>query len=412
MFQKIGCTLKDYKMTILISLLCIPIGVAVGAIDALFGRVLLTITAFRSEHPMQLIPFLAIAGAFIAWFYRKFGNGTEKGMGLVFEAAHGETDSIPLRLIPFVTVGTWITHLFGGSAGREGVAVQIGGTPSFWIGKKLKFANSSRVFLIAGMAAGFAGLFRTPIAAVFFALEVLMPGAIVYSALLPSIVSACTASLVSGLLGLEKFSFPLKFNMSLSTTFFGKLILLGVAFGIVGGIFAFALKKLKGFFSRKFQNPVLRSAVIGALLSIALLLLYEGRYAGLGTNLISASFSGEVVYSYDWCAKLIFTVITLSAGFQGGEVTPLFSIGASLGVVLGGMLGLPIELTAALGYAALFGSASNTLLAPMLIGTEVFGFEGLPYFFIVCAMAWLFNYNQSIYGKQKSFDLLASEKNC
>lgn len=386
---------------LLLSIVAVPVGIAVGAICALFGRVLLAITAFRSGHPFQLIPFLAAAGAFVVWYYQKFGKGAEKGMGLVFEVGHGEAEEIPLRLIPFIMVGTWLTHLFGGSAGREGVAVQIGAAFSHWVGKRIPLEDSGPVFLVAGMAAGFAGLFQTPFAAVCFALEVLVAGALETRALLPTMAAAFTASMVSGALGLEKFTFGLTASYDITLHSAGRLVVLGIIFGVVGGGFAWVLKQLKVLFGKHFQNPILRIVLIGAAVSILLLLLGQGRYAGLGTNLISASFHGEDIYPVDWALKFLLTTVTLAAGYQGGEVTPLFSIGASLGVVLGVWMGIPVELAAALGYAAVFGSASNTLLAPMLIGAEVFGFGYLPHFFVVCAVAYAVNGGQSIYGKQK-----------
>lgn len=401
MRDKIYTCMQNYKEQVLFCLLAIPVGAFIGGIDAVFGRILLDITDLRGKYAVLLIPFLALGGTLVTFFYQKYGNGAEKGMGLIFDVGQGEKENIPMRLIPFVMVGTWITHLFGGSAGREGVAVQIGATFSHWVGKKLPLRNSSRVSLIVGMAAGFAGLFRTPLAATFFALEVLVAGKLAYEALLPAVTAAYTASTVSGLMGLEKFSFGLTVQTDVTLSFAGKLILLGILFGIVGGAFAGILKWTKGFFANKLKNPMLRAAVIGAVLSILLLLLFRGRYAGLGTNLIHACFYREQIFAGDWILKFVLTIITLAAGYQGGEVTPLFSIGACLGVVLGGLLGLPVELAAALGYAAVFGSASNTLLAPMFIGVEVFGYAYLPCFFAVCTVAYLFNCNYSIYTKQK-----------
>lgn len=394
-------TMVTYRDLLLLTVLAVPVGAVVGGLDALFGRVLLAITDFRSLHPFQLIPFLALGGAFVAFYYMKNGKGAEKGMGLIFDVGFKEEKKIPLRLVPFIMVGTWITHLFGGSAGREGVAVQMGATFSHWIGRRIPLKNAGYIFLIAGMAAGFAGLFRTPLAAVCFALEVLVAGRLEYGALLPAVSAAFTASTVSGLLGLEKFSVALSSEVEASVPLVLKLALLGIVFGVVGGSFAGALKWLKGVFAAKMPHPVVRIAVVGVALSVVLLLLGKGRYAGLGTNLISASFSGAEIYSWDWILKFALTIITLAAGFQGGEVTPLFSIGASLGIVLGGLMGLPVEFAAALGYAAVFGSASNTFLAPMLIGAEVFGFAYLPYFFGVCAVSYLCNQNQCIYTKQK-----------
>lgn len=179
--------------------------------------------------------------------------------------------------------------------------------------------------------------------------------------------------------------------------------MLGVCFGVVGGLFAWCLKWGKKIAAARIEHPVKRIAIMGAALSVVFLLLWQGRYSGLGTNLISASFvdGAAGIRPWDWALKFALTVLTLSAGFQGGEVTPLFSIGASLGVVLGGLMGLPVPLVAALGYAAVFGSATNTLLAPTFIGAEVFGFAYLPHFFVVCAVAYLFNMDKSIYALQE-----------
>ena len=402
MKTKITKIYQSYGGLVLLGMVGIPIGSVVGVIDTLFGKILLRITDIRQIYPMYLLPFLAVAGIVIAYCYGKFGGKSSKGMNLIFEVGHEEAEDIPLRFIPFAICGTWLTHLFGGSAGREGVAVQIGATTSHWIGKRLPFKNTSRIFLVTGMAAGFAGLFQTPIAAVLFAMEVLVAGALEYQALLPAFIASFTASTVSKSLGLEKFSFTLTSNVVFDLSMFLKLIVLGITFGIVGSAFAWCLKRTKKVLGDAFKNPILRIAVVGLCLSIVLLLCYKGRYSGLGTNLIQNSFYGGETFTYDWLLKFILTILTLAAGFQGGEVTPLFSIGASLGVVLAGVIHLPIELVAALGYASVFGSATNTLFAPVFIGAEVFGYSYLPYFFIVCVVGYAFNRNQSIYSLQKT----------
>ena len=285
--------------------------------DAVFGRVLLYLGAVRDAHTAWFLPFLGLIGALMAWAYKRYGAGCENGMGMVFEAGHAEREAIPLRLVPFVICATWLTHLFGGSAGREGVAVQLAAAPE-WSAEP--------------------------------ALE---------------------------------------------------LTALGIVFGLTGAAFAFCLKRAKKLAQNRLKNPVLRALVMGVALSPVLYLLYRGRYCGLGTNLINASLAGEPIYAWDWALKLALTVLTLSAGFQGGEVTPLFSIGASLGAALAGLLGLPAAFCAALGYAAVFGSATNTLLDPALIGAEVFGWAAAPHFFAVCALSYAVNGGRSIYSGQK-----------
>lgn len=305
------------KKTLVLIAVVVPTGIAVGAVDAVFGRVLLYLGAVRDAHTAWFLPFLGLIGALMAWAYKRYGAGCENGMGMVFEAGHAEREAIPLRLVPFVICATWLTHLFGGSAGREGVAVQLAAAPEW-----------------------------------------------------------------SAELALE-------------------LTALGIVFGLTGAAFAFCLKRAKKLAQNRLKNPVLRALVMGVALSPVLYLLYRGRYCGLGTNLINASLAGEPIYAWDWALKLALTVLTLSAGFQGGEVTPLFSIGASLGAALAGLLGLPAAFCAALGYAAVFGSATNTLLAPALIGAEVFGWAAAPHFFAVCALAYAVNGCRSIYSGQK-----------
>lgn len=391
---------KKVKDKLFLLLIATLIGIAAGCIDTLFGSILILITDIRSTYAYLLIPFLGIAGVIIVWGCQSFGGKSNKGMSLIFEAGHGISDEIPFRLIPFVITGTWLTHLFGGSAGREGVAVQIGGTIGHAFGKRFHIANSEKILLITGMAAGFAGLFRTPIAATFFALEVLTIGVLEYTALLPALIAAFTASYISGLLGLEKFSFILTNDITFSWTLLSKLLIIGILFGITGRLFSMCLHKAKSWFAHKIRNPLLRIFIIGTSIGLLSLFCFEGRYSGLGTNLISMSLNGTV-YSWDFILKFLFTVLTISAGFQGGEVTPLFSIGASFGVVLASLLGLPSALVAALGYAAVFGSATNTLIAPIIIGAEIFGLGCLPYFIAVCILAYACNGNLSIYPLQK-----------
>lgn len=381
----------------------IIIGLIVGIIDTIFGRGLLLIGDIRKEYLYYFVPFLALAGLLIVFIYQKFAGKTGKGMGLIFEVGNGTEKEIPLRLIPIVTVATWITHLFGGSAGREGVAVQLGATLSHRFNKYFNFPDKSKVFLVTGMAAGFGGLFQTPIAALFFGLEVLALGNLQLYALLPAVVAAFTASWTSSFLGLEKFTHIVNTTLSITPMTFVKFAILGIIFGIAGNLFVYLQSFLKKFAAEKIKNPYYRIFIIGIFLSVILLLLHKGRYTGLGTNLIENSFSGEQIFGYDWILKLLLTTLTLAAGFQGGEVTPLFSIGASLGVVIAIFFGLPIEFVAAAGYISVFGSATNTLLAPIFIGGEVFGFNNLPFFVIIVIFAYLVNRKISTYGLQKNY---------
>ena len=419
MKMRISAFVQKWLSLPILTVTAIVLGAIVGALTAFFGQVLLAVSAVRDAHPLYWIPGLALIGVAIVLGYRKFGKGTERGMDMVFGVAHGKENEIPLRMIPMVAVSTWLTHLFGGSAGREGVAIQIGATLGHNISKKIHAENAGKILLVAGMAAGFAGLFQTPLAAIALVLEVLLVGHLELAALLPATVAAFTAYKVSEMLGLEKFSvdlnslFPdsnvagLLWNETgLDIHFVLKLALLGVLFGIVGGGFAKLLSLAKKLAANKLPNPFRRIAFVGVALSFLLLLFWQGRYAGLGTNLIDLCFTtgaavGTSVFACDWILKFALTIATIAVGFKGGEITPLFAIGATFGAWVAAMVGVPLPLAAALGYAAVFGGATNTLFAPIFIGAEIFGFDTLPAFFIVCVIAFVCNGGQSIYAQKK-----------
>ena len=295
------------------------IGLLVGAIDMIFGQGLLLIGDFRSQH-WPLILFLALAGLVIVYLYKRFGGKASKGMGLIFDVGHARDEEIPLVLVPLIMLTTWMSHLFGGSVGREGVAVQIGATLSHRFARHIKIADASRIFLMTGMAAGFAGLFQTPLAATFFALEVLTVGELQLIALYPALIASIVASFTSHALGLEKFAVPLRETLSWTPENLIKVALLGLAFGLAGKLFAVSLSWLKKTVAKVLPNPYIRIALIGVGLSLVLLTLQltkVGSYSGLGTNLIDVAFHQGSAQSYDWILKLLFTVVTISAGYQG-----------------------------------------------------------------------------------------------
>ena len=394
-----------FKRTLVYTLDALMIGAIVGVIDTLFGRVLIGIGEVRTDYLLYLLPFLALAGILITYLNRNYGGKSQKGMELLFEVGEGKEKNIPKRLIPLTILSTWMTHLFGGSAGREGVAVQLGGTVAHALRREGIGPDASRIYLVTGMAAGFGGLFQTPLAAIFFAMEVLVVGRLEWRALYPATIAAFVASWTSHTLGLEKFTQVISDKLSLSPLVILQLLVLGVIFGLTGKLFAYLLGQLKTSFAKAFVNPYVRIGVVGLGLSILLYLIGTGRYTGLGTNLISQSFAGaegkSLITGADWILKLLFTVTTIAAGYKGGEVTPLFSIGASLGVWLAPFFGLPVYLVAALGYAAVFAGATSTTIGPILIGCEVFGFQHWPAFLLVCLVATRLFPALSIYGGQK-----------
>lgn len=397
----------EIKRFLFYTFFSIFIGIIIGMLTSVFSIGLSYVSVIRDKNFERLVFFLPLVGVGIIFFYEKYGKNTMKGMKFVFEAYRESTKVIPIRLIPFSMISTWLTHLFGGSAGREGVAVQIGATLANNVINqcekyfKVELKSMKKVVLRSGISAGFAGLFGAPLAGTFFALELLKVGIMNYRAFYPIILSAYSAYFTSKLFKIKHFHFlvvnvPPK-NIKVIVLF----ILVSLIFTGVGSLFAFCLKKLKNSKILLTFSKKKRIFYFGILLMFFLIFFHNGRYSGLGTNLIHGSFYGERIYLYDWLLKLLLTVFTLGIGFQGGEVTPLFSIGASLGVVLGLVFPFSMTFLAAIGYCAVFSAATNTFLACFFIGVEVFGYGIAEYLLIACAISYLFSGKISIYSAQK-----------
>ncbi|MCF0259817.1 MAG: chloride channel protein [Erysipelotrichaceae bacterium] len=391
-----------------LGLLGIGIGLVVAVFEAVFGNVLKLMIGLHRQHPGLWLLFLPAAGLIIVWMFENPGKKARKGINLVFEVSQGLTLRIPKRLVAVMAASTWISQLAGASVGREGVAIQIGATVSHVIGRWVPWfrdlKGAKTIFLVTGMAAGFAGLFQTPFTAVFFALEVLVAGTLKYRALPSAICASFSAWWAGSLLGLGSEAFALGVPAEFDLMQMGwKLALLGMVFGAAGGGFARTLKWVKAHSGSMVSNPYLRAFIMAVLLAGGLALT-NGRYSNMGVNLISAPFAGGRIYAWDWLLKALFTVASLAAGFTGGEVTPMFAIGSALGFWAAPFLGVDPVLGAALGYAAVFGAGTNTWLAAMMAGMEIFGYQYFPFFFVACSAAYLMNHNDSIYALQRRYE--------
>ncbi len=404
--NKCSAIFKDILNAAGLTLLAVAVGAFAGAVDALFGRVLTYIGVFRDANLYYTVPFLPLAGLLILFVLKRFGKGSIEGMHRIFDCYDEKKDDIPLRMIPMAMTGTWLTHLTGGSVGREGVAVQMSCAFSYNIAKKVRLKNAKRILLVAGVAAGFAGLFRTPLAAIFFAMELFCVGLLQVEALLPAAAAAFTASEISGLLGMERFSAGAVATVDLGASNVAKLVVLGLLCAFAGVLFSVLIKKLRGLFKKLLPNAYIRIAVIGAFCAALIILLWQGRYAGASEGLIENALTGGTVFGWDFALKLILTAVCVAAGFQGGEVAPLFAIGATLGAAVSAFLGLPPAFCAAVCYAAVFGAGTNTLIAPVLVGAEIFGYEFIPCLFIVCLVAYCCNFNKSIYPQHTFYESL------
>ncbi|MFE0558865.1 voltage-gated chloride channel family protein [Paenibacillus sp. NPDC058910] len=376
------------------------VGLMTGSASAFFLYSLDYVTSLRMENPWLLF-FLPFGGAVVSYLYYKFGKSSTKGNNLILEQIHGGTESVPLRMAPLVLIGTLITHLFGGSAGREGTAVQMGGSLSEWFGKLIRVTPADRkILLICGISGGFGSIFGTPLAGTLFGLEVLAIGLISHQALLPAFIASLVGNLIAtSLWGVSHLHYPIGEIPALSFLVILKVIFASILFGLTSRLFSELTHSLKRWYSYFFRNSMIKSAVGGIIIIGLVYLLGTRDYLGLGLPLIEASFTDEVS-PLAFLGKIIFTSLTLGAGFQGGEVTPLFAIGATLGNALSEWIGLYAPFLAALGFIAVFCGATNTPIACFIMGIELFGGEGAVYMFMACVISYLFSGHSGIYTSQ------------
>lgn len=379
------------------------VGVVAGAASALFLWLLDEATAFRMAHE-RIVWALPLAGLAIGWVYERFGQSIKAGNNLVIDTIHDDGPEIPLRMAPMVLFGTVLTHGFGGSAGREGTAVQMGASLSDWLAHRLRLDRAKRrLLLAAGAAGGFGAVFGTPFAGTLFGLEFVVLGRMEYGALVPALVAAVVGDLVTRGFGIAHTPYPAVAHVALSPLLCAKWLVFAAAVALVATLFIELCHRLKRYGERYLPRLPLRMAAGGLLVVALWQLVGTSDYLGLGVPTIVRAFHDPALPSEAFALKLLFTALTLGAGFLGGEVTPLFFIGAALGNWLAGGLGLPIELAAGVGMAATFAAASNTPIALSIMAVEVLGAHALPHVAIVAVFAYLLTGHRSIYSAQRLF---------
>lgn len=395
------------------AVILVPMAAVVGSLCAAFLWSLDIATKARFSHPWLLF-LLPVGGFAIGLLYHRVGRSVEGGNNLIVDQIHEPGGGVPLRMAPLILLGTIVTHLFGGSAGREGTAVQLGGSLASGIGRLAKLdPPATRIMLMAGVAAGFGAVFGTPIAGAVFALEVLAIGRVEYGALIPCLLAAVVGDWACQAWGIHHSLFRIAYladvtgPLALDPVLLCKAAVAGIAFGLAALVFAEANHFLGGWLKRLIPYSPLRP-VLGGLAVIGLVYALGTRdYLGLGVTapdaggLSIASFFGPEVHPWSWAWKILFTVVTLASGFKGGEVTPLFFIGAALGNALGGLMGAPLDLMAALGFVAVFAGAANTPLACTLMGMELFGATHGVAIAVACFAAYACSGHHGIYLSQR-----------
>ena len=377
------------------------IGALSGSASAFFLIALEFVTQLR-EANRWLIYLLPVGGFLIGLMYHSYGRGTDAGSNLIIDEIHEPKKMIPLRLAPFVLLGTLATHLFGGSAGREGTAVQMGGALADQINKIFKLdTETRRILLMAGMSGGFASVFGTPVAGAVFGLEVLLIGSVRYDAIFPCFVAAFIGHLTTLEWGVTHSLFTLGTVPVMTFTGAGWSFLAGALFGILGFLFSESTHTVAALAKAKIKYAPLRPLVGGVLVAGLVLAFGLWRFIGLGVPVIQEALHGPVS-STDFVYKFILTVITLGFGFKGGEVTPLFFIGATFGSALALFIPLPAGLLAGMGFVAVFGGAANVPLASTFMAIELFGGQAGAFVAIACVGSYLFSGQRGIYRSQRS----------
>ena len=394
-WEMIWDNIRDFLRWIILAIIT---GLVVGGVGILFVKGLGLANGFRTSHP-QIILALPLAGLAIVFLYKICKYENDKGTNLVISTLHAESQ-IPLRMAPLIFVATIATHMFGGSAGREGAALQLGGSIGNQLGRWFRLdEDDTRLIVMCGMSAAFSAIFGTPLAAVIFAMEVSSIGMMQYAAFVPCMFASLVASSFATSMGVHAEAFTIAESVNFAFIPALWMILLGILCAIISIVFCQTLH-ISGHLQKKYlKNPYIR-VVVASLVIIGLtVLLRTSAYSGAGVNLIEKAFAGEAPpAAFFW--KIIFTAITLGAGFKGGEIVPSFCIGATFGCLFGSIVGLSPSLCAAVAMVSVFCGVTNCPISSLLIGFELFGFDSMKYLLIGVAISYMLSGYSGLYSEQ------------
>ena len=386
----------DILKWILISLI---IGIGGGLLGTLFHISVEHVIELREKHSF-IILFLPLGGLVIAFMYNLFRSNGNIDTKRVFQSIKEDKD-VPLVMIPLIFIGTVITHMLGGSAGREGAALQLGGSMGYNMGKALKQKNDNlKLFVSAGMSSVFSALFGTPLTATVFSLEVTRVGMFNFKGLFPGVISSLTAYSTALFFDVApvRFSMPVFSGYGFETIL--KVIVLAVLCAGVCIVFATSIHKTEHIMERFIPNSYVRAAIGGAIIVLLTIIMQTTDYNSVGMHVIGRAISGDAKYEA-FLMKIIFTAITVAAGFKGGEIVPTFFIGATFGCVVGSLIGIGAGFGAALGFVALFSGMTKCPIAAFLLAIEVFGVKGIAFFAIVTVITFVCSGHFGLYDNKK-----------
>lgn len=379
----------------------VVLGTVIGVIASGFLYAVHFVTEYRLEHSYMVL-FLPLGGLLIVFLYKIFKKSDDTGTSQVL-ASIKEGQMIRLMLAPLILIATIITHAFGGSVGREGAALQFGGSIGNFLARKLRLSDDSvKIITMAGMAGAFSALFGTPLGAAIFAIEVTMVGIMHYAALVPCVFTAYFAHFIAKLLGAQSGNtpHPVRVVPEVYSMTSVKVILFGIITAFVGILFILVMHATHHLYSKFLKNAYLRAFAGGVIVCFLASAMHTQDYLGLGESMINEAFLGQVFIGA-FLLKMIFTALTLEAGFKGGEIVPTLFIGATLGSALAPILGLPYGLAAACGMIGLFVAVTNAPIASMVLALEMFGFAGLPFYAMIVAVSYLISGYFSLYSTQQ-----------
>ena len=376
------------------------IGLIVGAVASAFGHMLIVVNNFRAAHPIIILG-LPFAGLAIVFLYRYFKDQDDRGTNMVIASIHSST-GIPFRMAPLIFVTTVITHLFGGSAGREGAAIQLGGSIANKIGKRVGLnQNDQHIIVMCGMSAGFSALFGTPMAATIFSLEVISVGIMHYSALVPCVTASMVGHFVAQLFRMPPEVFPVAVVPEMAPLLFGKTVLLAALFGVVSILFCMIMHQTEHLLEHHLKNPYVKIFASGVMILVLCGLLGSDAYLGSGMHIIEHIFHEGHADKAAFLLKMIFTALTIGAGFKGGEIVPSLTIGAAFGCVMTPLFGFDVPLAAAMGMIGVFCGVTNCPITSLLISFELFGFAGMPYYLTTVAVSYMLSGYYGLYHAQR-----------